>query len=280
MKLTPSTAYHPETDGQTERVNRTLEQMLRAYVGYRQDDWDGWLPLVEFTYNNAKQASTGLSPFYCDLGQHPLVPSSLTMHTEFSDITRVDATADYLRHMAEIMMEAQSAIAEAQERQAYYANQHRREEVFEEGEMVLLSTANITTEVDARRPSSKLSPRFIGPYRIVKMVSPTACMLELPATMKIHPVFHVSLLRKYNENPEEFSERRQVPPPPVVIDDQREFEVERILDKRERRRRVEYLVKWKGYELYDATWEPLKNLTNAQETVRDFEEILTGAVRS
>jgi hypothetical protein len=275
VRLTPSTAYHPETDGQTERVNRTLGQVLRAYVGYRQDDWDQWLPMVEFAYNNAKQASTGLTPFYCDLGQHPLVPDSLLTTTEFSDITRVDATAGFLRRMAEILHEARGAIAEAQERQAYYANQHRREETFEEGEMVLLSTANITAAVDARRPSHKLNPRFIGPYRIAKVVSPTAYKLELPPTMKIHPVFHVSLLRKYQPNPEEFGERCQVPPPPVVINDQQEYEVERILDKRTRRRRTEYLVKWAGYELYDATWEPLDSLDNAQDAVRQFEQSFT-----
>ena len=256
VKLKPSTAYHPETDGQTERVNRTLEQVLRAYVGYHQDDWDRWLPLVEFAYNNAKQASTGLTPFYCDLGQHPLVPSSLATPQEFSDITRVGATADFLQHMTDILQEARDAIGEAQERQAHYANKHRRDEAFEEGEMVLLSTANITTDVDARRPSRKLNPRFIGPYKIVKMVSPVACKLELPSNMKIHPVFHVSLLRKYQPNPEEFSDRYQPPPPPIVIEDQQEYEVERILDKRKRRGRIEYLVKWVGYELYDATWEP------------------------
>jgi transposase InsO family protein len=280
VKLKLSTAYHPETDGQTERVNRTLEQVLRAYVGYRQDDWDRWLPLVEFAYNNAKQASTGLTPFYCDLGQHPLVPSSLLAPREFNDITRVGATADFLRHMTDILEGAHDAIAEAQDRQAHYANKHRREEVFKEGEMVLLSTANITTDVDARRPSRKLNPRFIGPYRIEKMVSPVACKLKLPAKMKIHPVFHVSLLRKYQQNPAEFSERYRPPPPPVAIGDQQEYEVERILDKRQRRSRIEYLVKWVGYALYDATWEPLDNLANAQDAVRDFEDSLTETVRT
>ena len=164
-----------------------MEQVLRAYVGCRQDDWDRWLPLVEFAYNNAKQASTGLTPFYCDLGQHPVVPSSLVAPQEFNNITRVGATADFLQHMTSILQEARGAIAEAQERQAQYANKHRRDETFQEGEMVLLSTANITTDVDAQRPSRKLNPRFIGPYRITKMVSPTACKLELPPKMKIHP---------------------------------------------------------------------------------------------
>ena len=280
VKLKLSTSYHPETDGQTERTNRTLEQVLRTYVGYHQDDWDRWLPLVEFAYNNAKQASTGLTPFYCDLGQHPLVPSSLIVTREFDESTQVGATADFLTHMADILQEARGAIAEAQDRQAHYANQHRREDDFQEGEMVLLSTANITTDIDARRPSRKLNPRFIGPYRIVKMVSPVAFKLELPPKMKIHPVFHVSLLRKYQQNPEEFSERHQPPPPPVVIGDQQEYEVERILDKRTRRRRIEYLVKWAGYELHDATWEPIDNLENAQDAVRDFEDSLTETVRT
>ena len=135
-----------------------------------------------------------------------------------------------------------------------------------------MSANNIALASQASRPSKKLQARFIGPYRIKKVVSKVAYQLELPPTLRIHPTFHVSLLRKY-EDPESFPHRPKAPerPDAIVIDGQEEYEVESILDKRRHRRRIEYLVKWKGFPDYDATWEPLTNLANAKEKVSEFE---------
>ena len=108
------------------------------------------------------------------------------------------------------------------------------------------------------------------------MVTPVSYRLKLPFSMRIHPVFHVSLLKKYEENPEEFKDRVIPPPPPVKIQGEEEFEVEYILDKQIKRQKrqkiqVEYLVKWKGYPEHDATWEPVENLQNASEVIEEFE---------
>ena len=118
----------------------------------------------------------------------------------------------------------------------------------------------------------KFQPRFVGPYPVIKQVSPVAYELELPNTWRIHPVFHVSLLKKYNQS-DKFVSRQQPPPDPILVQDHQEYEVETILDKRKRYNRIEYLVKWKGYANYDSTWEPIANLANAQHAVDDFEKL-------
>ena len=89
-----STAHHPQTDGQTERANRTLEDMLRAFVNYRQDNWDDCLPAAEFAYNNSVQASTGFSPYYLDCGQHPTTPGTLIAQQAI--ISKVPSIEDFL----------------------------------------------------------------------------------------------------------------------------------------------------------------------------------------
>jgi hypothetical protein len=271
VELKPSTAFHPQTDGQTERTNRTMEQMLRMYVGYRQNDWDRYLHLVEFAYNSAEQSSIGMTPFFCDLGRHPRMPSELLVPFNVNERTQVHTTANFIGHMQEILRSARNAIIEAQARQEQNANRHRREVTLEVGDLVLLSSTHITADSDRQRPTRKLTPRFLGPFKVIQVVSSTAYKLDLPSNMNIHPVFHVSLLKNYHPNPEEFPDRQVQPPPPVIVGGQSEYEVERILDKRRRRGKVEYLVKWTVYELYDATWEPVENLKNATEAVSDYE---------
>ena len=141
------------------------------------------------------------------------------------------------------------------------------------GDKVLLSTQNINTPVDKERPTRKLSPRYIGPYKIIAEISKTAYKLELPTDLRIHPVFHVSLLKPYKES-NEFE--REIPPPPVFIsENSQEYEVEMILDKRTIRKKPQYLVKWLGYPLHDATWEPKENLKNCQEKVKEYESTRT-----
>jgi len=275
-RLTMSTAFHPETDGQTERNNRTLEQILRIFVNYKQNDWDQHLIAAEFAYNNAKQASTGMSPFYLASGQDLITPASLLQPSALD--TNVHSTNEFVEHMSTLIKMASEHLAEAQQRQAKYADTKRREVTFQVGDKVLLSAKNISVDTQARRPSKKLQPRFIGLYEVIQVISPVTYKLKLPETLTIHPVFHVSLLKAYQKNLQEFEDRVIKPPPPVITSEgHEEFEVEKILDRRMRRRgnnsTVEYLVKWKGYSDYDATWEPVSNLKNADEAVEEFEEM-------
>ena len=159
----------------------------------------------------------------------------------------------------------------AQERQVKYANKKRRHEEFDKEDQVMLSTKHFISPIDKQRPTKKLTPKYVGPYTILDKLSVTAYKLDLPNSMKIHPVFYVSLLKKYQGNSNEFS--RKVPPPPeIIVGNDKEYEVEMILNKRIIRNKPQYLIKWTGYPLYDATWEPLGNLNNAKELVKEFEE--------
>ena len=267
-----STAFHPQTDRQTECTNRTLEQILRNYVSYKQDNWDQHLTMAEFAYNNAQQTSTKLSPFYMNTGQHPKTPATLNKNS-----TTVAAVEDFILKMKNLLQVAQDNIAQAQATQAKYANQHRREETFEVGDTVLVSAEHINLPSQAKRPTRKFQARYLGPYKVTKIISSTAYEIELPGTLRIHPVFHISKLRQYTESKEEeFPGRIPAPPLPIVVDDHEEFVVEKILDKRVRKigrgTKTEYLIKWQNYPEYDATWEPLTNLGNAQQAVQEYEE--------
>jgi hypothetical protein len=116
----------------------------------------------------------------------------------------------------------------------------------------------------------------IGPYKVIEVVSPVAYKLELPETLKIHPVFHVSLLQPY-QDPSVFPDREIViPPPPVTIANEIEYEVEKILDHRRHRKQLQYLVKWVGYPEHDASWEPVENLEHSAELITEYNNLNVG----
>ena len=263
-RLAMSTAYHPQTDGQTERANRTLEDMLRAFVNIHHDDWDLFLPALEFAYNNSKQASTGFSPFFLDCGQDPLVPDNLFLPPS----TNVPSTSSFLHSWSESLSQARQHLHVAQNRQKQYADTRRRELEFNIGDKVWLANTRLplTTSTQVR----KLAPRWIGPFPIIAKISPLAYKLDLPPHIRIHPVFHVSQLKPYVD-PTQFPHRQSFPPPPPLrIDDHEEYEVDAIIDQRQHRGRTQYKVLWKGYPEHDATWESLDNLQHSQDAIQDF----------
>src|SRR3954468_687818 len=211
-KLAMSTAFHPQTDGQTERANQTLEDMLRAFTSYRQDDWDLQLTAAEFAYNNAPNASTSMSPFKINAGRDPLNPYGTI--TSIPD--QVPATHDFLEEISNATKVAHDALVLAKAHQERNANKSRRDVQFSVNDQVLLSSAHINLASQAKRPSKKLQHRFIGPYRVTQKISPVAYKLELPDTLKIHPVFYVSLLRPY-ASPGAVDHRPPSAPPPGPI---------------------------------------------------------------
>jgi hypothetical protein len=270
-KLSMSTAYHPQSDGQTEVTNKIVENMLRAYADYRQDNWDECLPSAEIAYNNSVQASTGYTPYYLDCGQHPNLPIVNAVNDEAK--SNNPTVNELLSRMHDSIATAKANLQAAQQRQSHYANQHRREVIFKVGDQVMLSTVNFRVMNPNR--TVKLMPRFIGPLPVKKVISDVAYELELPASLKVHPVFHVSKLKAYR--PDTGFDRDQAPrPAPEIVEGEEMYEVERILDRRERRQgrgvRVEYLVKWKGYPEYEATWEREQALRMAPDAVRAFQK--------
>ena len=264
-----STSAHPETDGQTERMNRTLEQMLRSYVNYKTNDWDEHLVYCEMAYNNSVQSSTGYSPYYMNYGVHMRLPVHMT-NAQVNQMSTNETANQMFTHMNDILATAKNNLQHAQERQTRNANKHRQQVNFQVGDQVLLSTANLKIDDRAR----KLTSKYIGPFTIKNKISDVVYELELPSSLgRIHPVFHVSRLRTYHNADTQFPIRSQTStrPLPELLDGEEVWEVEEILNERVRRRgrssTIEYLVKWKDYPLHEATWEPSRNLRYAKDVL-------------
>jgi hypothetical protein len=266
VKLAMSTAFHPQTDGQTERANQTLETILRAFVDQKQTNWDLLLPAAEFAYNNSVNVTTGYSPFFLNSGFHPRVPASL-LKPESSPNPSVE---EFIESQSTALTLAQEAIANAQERQTRNADAHRRNHDFKVGDQVLLNAEDITVDADRNRRTKKLQAKFIGPYTVMEQRSPVSFRLELPPSLKIHDVFHVDRFRKYIPSPESLGRRTPARPPPDIVNDVEEYEVETILEHRKNRNRQEFLVKWKGYPREDSTWEAESSLTHCPRILRVY----------
>lgn len=259
-----STAFHPATNGQTERANQTLENILRMFVDYHQSNWDTLLPLAEFSINNTKSNTTGLSPFFSNYGFHPRTPTSPTN----SNVPLAQATIEDIQAIDIFLKDR---IRDAQDSQSHHSNQRRRDHTFTVGDKVLLSSDNIIAASDRLRQSRKLLPKFLGPFTIIEQTSPVTFRLSLPPTLNIHDNFHVSLLKTWIEPTAVGASRKSPPtPPPILVDGIEEYEVEKILDVKKLRGKTHYLVKWKGFHDHDNTWEPKENLGHAKALVSQF----------
>ena len=261
-----STAFHPQSDGQTEIVNAVLEQYLRMYCNYQQTDWEFHLPLAEVAYNNSIHSSTKSSPWFANKGFHPIVPSSMESTDQQESSTAI-AAQELVNRIDNIHSQLKENLEEAQEHQKqYYDEHHRVPPEYQVGDLVFLSSKNIAVT----RPSRKLSAKRLGPYPIEKIIGPNAVKLSLPPSMKIHPVFHVSLLEPKKKS--QIYSRTNPPPPPVEIEGQEEleYEVEEILDSRIYYGSLQYLVSWKGYSPSENSWEPPEHLENSPELINQF----------
>ena len=167
--------------------------------------------------------------------------------------------------MKTTLEEAQANLTIARSRAKSQVDHSRRDETFEVGDEVVLSTRNI--RVNQHLPS-KLHRHWIEPYRVAKVISPVAYGLDLPPTWRIHPVFHVSNLKRFHRS-EEF-EREERPPSPIVVDGEEEYEVEAILRHKGKGARRLYLVMWKGYLIIEASWELESHLRNAPLILEDY----------
>jgi Chromo (CHRromatin Organisation MOdifier) domain len=256
IEQNPSTAYHPQTDGQTERVNQELEIYLRMYTNYAQNDWADRLRAAEFAYNNRVHSSTGFSPFQLTTGRHP---SRDFQPTEIQD-TLTNA-AGYATRIFRWHDEARTNLQHANEAMKRSADRKRREAVaYRPGDKVWLEGKFIPTT----RPSKKLEDLRYGPFTIIEKVGPAAYRLKLPPSWRIHPVFHEILLTPVYGN----HDNEQ--PPPDIIDGEEEWEIEAIMDHQRRRGRTEYLIHWKGYPREERTWVTEKDLRNAEQLLAEY----------
>lgn len=250
-QISMSTAWHPQTDGQTERTIRTLEDMLRACVMDFQGSWEDHLPLVEFSYNNSYHASIRMAPFEALYGRKCRTPLCWNDPSE-----RIVMGPELIEQTTETVRIVRDRMKEAQDRQKSYADLARRNIEFSVGDWILLRVSPMR---GVRRfgKKGKLSPRFIGPYEIIKRIGKVAYRLNLPAEVgNVHNVFHVSQLRKFVSDPDKI-----IQPDEVELDDSLEYEEYpvAILDTKDKvlRNKVIPMMKvlWSRHGAEDATWE-------------------------
>lgn len=247
-----STAYHPETDGQTERMNRIVEEVLRNYIDPTQVDWDQHLDNCEFAINNSVHSATGYSPYFLHNGYHPRTPLAWSRPTE----SRSPTVQVMLNDMRSHMQRAYRCIQAAQDKMKSNADEHRRAVVFQPGDYVLLSTKNLNIQGGVK----KLQPKYCGPFQVVSSIRDTAYKLKLPQRWKIHPVFHVSLLRPWTGTTRI--------PEPLIVEDTTEFVVNSILAHRKSgsSNRIQYLVSWRGWGPEHNSWEASSKLKGEECT--------------
>ena len=257
-----STARHPQTDGQTERANRIIEDVLRHFVSPNMTDCDRHLCLAQFAMNSAWHETTQQTPFFLNHSRSPKTPLDIVMpHRPVLDNPLSCTFAESLQQM---VARARKFTMAAQQRHKRYYDAKHVPAVFAVNDKLLLSTSGLNLKIAG---TNKLDPLFIGPFKVLERIGEVAYKLELPETMHIHNVFHVSLLKRYH------SEGRTQPPPPCVyIDDEPEWEVERILNhrlvQRGRKTKVEYLLTFVGYGPEHNLWQD--HVENCEQLVKVY----------
>lgn len=253
-----STAFHPQTDGATERANRSINQLLRAVVRPDQSDWVERLPMVEFALNSATSSTTGFAPF------EPTGGALLRMTRELGTPSNLPGVQQFAEQAMDNLMSAHDAIIEARAIQTHHANKRRRDENHVHGDdqpiqvsdLVYLSTENLPMPKGRAR---KLTPRFIGPYTVIRSKPQTSTYtLDLPADLArrgIHPTFHASLLRRHFANDDALFPHRDTR---VFYDlgepEDAEYLVDEIMAHEWHGDELWFHVKW---NLGDITLEPL-----------------------
>jgi Reverse transcriptase (RNA-dependent DNA polymerase)/RNase H-like domain found in reverse transcriptase/Integrase zinc binding domain/Integrase core domain/Retroviral aspartyl protease len=207
-RLSRSTAYHPQSDGQSEIMNRFLNDYLRNFC-VEHSDWLQHLKVAEFAYNNSTHGSTQYSPFFLNYGQHPNTPVQ-----QISPSASASSAGAFAANMDRILNHAKSCLLSAQERQQRNANAYRSDVHYKVGDMVLLNSKHYQLKGVGKE---KLKPKFVGPYKILQKINKVAFKLHLPGSLKIHPVFHVSQFKPFVADTFPVRLQRGTKPPAYAI---------------------------------------------------------------
>lgn len=247
--LKMASSYHKQTDGQAERINHILAEYLRCYTNAEQDNWEDNLALAEFAYNSRPQKTIQMAPFEADLGYIPRTFTNLALPKSNSQAKKF---VEQQQTNLEIL---RSRIQEAQDKMKTYYDRDRSEQELDIGQLVLLNMENLNPRHGGYE-RRKLGPKYIGPFEILEAKKGSTYKLRLPKKTRLHPWFHISMLKPYHKD--ETTGRRNELPPVLLEDGTEGYLVEKILKNRIHKGKKEYLVKWIGYE--QATWEPEENV--------------------
>jgi hypothetical protein len=258
-KLKTSSAYHPQTDGLTERYNRTLEQALRMYVQPNSHSWDKHLAMCEFSINNSHNDSIGCTPFFLNYGFNPRTPVTFDLKNSHEQSSK-----DFLINLKQLEKHALQCLQRSQEYMRTQFNKHHKFKEFAVGDYVLLKTTHL------KFPGpKKFIPRYVGPFQILHKVGISAYHLQIPSTWKIHPVFHISLLRPYF-----FSKDVPVPHPPQQLIDA--YQVQSIIGhdyvKLGRKLYLRLRVRYKSKNLPDTMELETELLPEYRDMVQEYKQ--------
>jgi len=259
IKQKLSTTFHPQTDGESEQVNQVIEQYLHICGNFQQDNWTTLLPIIEFTHNAQPHCSTHRSPFEVWYGFQPTFKPPLQLQT------RLQSMDDCIQYLEQICKEVTAALMiVAKEMQS--GGPKELSYTFHKDDLVLLEATNLQTT----HPKVKLALRRYGPFKVI-WASPTNCKLQLPKTMRVHPVFHNLLLKPYHKT-QAHGPNFERPPPEIVGGEEGHYKIDKVLAARPTRNRksTQYFVHWKGYTDADNSWIPAGELTHAKELVAEF----------
>ncbi|KAL0368101.1 UNVERIFIED_CONTAM: Transposon Ty3-G Gag-Pol polyprotein [Sesamum calycinum] len=267
-----STANHPQTDGQTERVNALVEDYLRHYVSASEQNWVDLLDVAQFNYNLHKSSAMGMSPFELAHGQQPTTPNEISVQKTGG---KCPAAYRFARSKQELLDEAKDSLAKAQRRMKKYADMVSRHVEFSVGDQELLKLApQVLNKISSKSVHRGLIPKYDGPFEVMSKVGSLAYRLKLLDSLKIHPTFHVSFLKKFHQDLLDTARQQTQHAPPVI---RKEFEkmVLKILDHRtmgqsKKNRWTDYLVHWLGESEADATWERDVTLWQFEEKLDEY----------
>ena len=260
-----STAFHPQTDGQTERNNQTLEQYLRCFIDVNQRSWPTLLQFAEFAANNAVNASTTYAPHELLMGY---VPDFNLIAEDGARTEGVPAAENRLRKIDALRKDAQQRMLSAQQSQKHYHDKHHKPIEFARGDLVLLSTKNLQLKV----PNKKLAPKFIGPFRVLERVGKVAYRLALPAQYsRLHNVFSVSLLEPWLARVGDSVDPTESMPMHELNDDPNQWTVEQVIAKKKIKSQLYYLVKWLDWPTEYNSWVASDDI-NHPDAIKDFEK--------
>jgi transposase InsO family protein len=258
IKSALSTAYHPQSDGATERVMQEIQAYLSIYCIANPSDWTSSISLLEFTHNSRPHADRKQSPFELIMGYQPRgTPQTFLT-------SRVPSLEERMEQLKQWRKDAQLAHEIARERMTKRISIPT--ERFTEHQKVWLDTRNFPTMYN-----KKIRPKREGPFKVKKVLGPVTYQLELPKTWKIHNVFHAVHLSPYKETPQYGN--NEIRPPPDLVDNEEEYEVDFIVrHKKNNRGQLLFLIRWKGYGPEDDSWESATNLKHAKETLDEYKK--------